>query len=865
MTRLRRDKYRHRSLLLAVFILLFGAGDGTARDIKTEKLLAGKNTAANLSATDPVVGYARHSQGNMQLIVRNNGTFGSEWDNVWDPLTGERWESCVYPKNSDLIYLYVCALWIGAVVGRDTLVSCGTEDMYCSYEFWPDVQPFGDPQYQSIDPTNQYYSEDAYSEQDIICEFTDTLVDLAFTNTWWCDGATPHTPLNIKVSQRSMAWSYDYADDFILFDYQIENIGTQRLSQVYMGIWLDGCAFHVTRAWYRYWTDDIVGFYRTHPAEGDCGFLDTINIAYHADNDGDPDEETGEFTDFSPKSVVGVRVVRTPADSLKYSFNWWIMNYDDPTRDFGPRQRGTPEDPFRDFGTRLGTPVGDENRYYILRHDEFDYDLLTVAVDHTDSGRGWLPPPEDAEIYATGFDIRYLLSFGPFDIDPGQKLPISFAWVGGENFHVNPTDFETFNPYLPGGFYNKLNFDEFARNSRWASWIYDNPGVDTDGDGDSGQYRVCCYDTTVTDTGLILSACDTTWYKGDGVPDFRGASPPPAPKIWIESQVGSLRIRFNGTISETTRDPFSGVPDFEGYRIYVGRDDRLPSLSVTASYDRENFNKYVWVATMDEFDLIDLPFTREELQQLYGDPIGIEGFEPLAYGRDNPYFHPQFPDSLFYFTAQDYNQSELGVTTPIRKVYPDQPYPTSLDLDSVQPDELTEEGYLKYYEYEFTLEHLLPTVPYYVNVTVFDFGSPRMDLDPLETSVLNGLEVGYALTPAEAVEEENLKVFVYPNPYRSDAQYEMEGFENRDGTEASDRMRRIHFANLPRVCKISIYSIDGDLVREIDHNYPEGGPQAMHDTWNLITRNTQAAVSGLYYWVVESDQGTQMGKLVIIR
>ena len=57
----------------------------------------------------------------------------------------------------------------------------------------------------------------------------------------------------------------------------------------------------------------------------------------------------------------------------------------------------------------------------------------------------------------------------------------------------------------------------------------------------------------------------------------------------------------------------------------------------------------------------------------------------------------------------------------------------------------------------------------------------------------------------------------------------------------------------------------GDLVRELDHNYPEGGPEAMHDTWNLITRNTQAAVSGLYYWVVESDQGTQMGKFVIIK
>ena len=38
-----------------------------------------------------------------------------------------------------------------------------------------------------------------------------------------------------------------------------------------------------------------------------------------------------------------------------------------------------------------------------------------------------------------------------------------------------------------------------------------------------------------------------------------------------------------------------------------------------------------------------------------------------------------------------------------------------------------------------------------------------------------------------------------------------------------------------------------------------------YDSWNLITRNTQLTVSGLYYWVVESPDGsTQMGKLVII-
>jgi hypothetical protein len=115
------------------------------------------------------------------------------------------------------------------------------------------------------------------------------------------------------------------------------------------------------------------------------------------------------------------------------------------------------------------------------------------------------------------------------------------------------------------------------------------------------------------------------------------------------------------------------------------------------------------------------------------------------------------------------------------------------------------------------------------------------------------------------VEAYNLDVYVYPNPYRVDAGYTEDGYENRKANVIADRARRIHFANLPNVCIISIYTPDGDLVRKLRHNYPEGGPEAMHETWDLINRNVQAVESGLYYWVVESDQRTQIGKLVIIK
>jgi hypothetical protein len=54
-------------------------------------------------------------------------------------------------------------------------------------------------------------------------------------------------------------------------------------------------------------------------------------------------------------------------------------------------------------------------------------------------------------------------------------------------------------------------------------------------------------------------------------------------------------------------------------------------------------------------------------------------------------------------------------------------------------------------------------------------------------------------------------------------------------------------------------------VRQIEHDADPNDPTSSHETWNLITRNTQMVVSGLYYWVVEAEDGqTQIGKLVII-
>jgi hypothetical protein len=522
----------------------------------------------------------------------------------------------------------------------------------------------------------------------------------------------------------------------------------------------------------------------------------------------------------------------------------------------------------------------------------------------------WLPPPPEwAGIWASGIDVRYLLSFGPFDVEPGQTLPISLAYVCGDNFHTDPDNFGNL-PDNPDAWFENVNFDTLGINSTWADWVYDNPGVDTDSDGYWGEFTVCnltddsTIDSCIVDTVVITefdtafdSTCyityelaDTVWRKGDGVPDFRGATPPPAPSTYsydgrrgmrVEPIDGGVRVLWNGARTETTRDVFSRELDFEGYRVWIARDDRVSSYSVASSYDIEDFNRWEW-SEVSGFTLEQSPFTLEQLRCRYGSSCDDENWHPSQFTRVRPLIVPGAPgesDSVFYFEPQDFNRSILGndpvgATTEIKKVYPDAPRPPVFDPDSIRilfPDVadslyLTDEGFIKHFEYEYTFTNLLPTVPYWINVTAFDYGSPQSGLAALETTPTLLPLVTYASPTWEHVAATGQEVYVYPNPYRMDEEYREHGFEDRERTQLpEDKTRNVHFANLPPKCVIRIFSLDGDLVREIDHNLDPADPLANHDSWNLITRNTQLAVSGLYYWTVEDDSGrTQIGKLVLI-
>jgi hypothetical protein len=187
--------------------------------------------------------------------------------------------------------------------------------------------------------------------------------------------------------------------------------------------------------------------------------------------------------------------------------------------------------------------------------------------------------------------------------------------------------------------------------------------------------------------------------------------------------------------------------------------------------------------------------------------------------------------------------------------------------DSLTADDYTADSLLKFYEYEMVIPNLLPSVSYFVSVTAFDFGSPPSGLQALETSKMDDIQTVYPYINPGDEDESNRKVYVYPNPYRFDGNYRSQGLEShgRDD-DFVDRVRQVHFNNLPHKCTIRMFTLDGDLIREIDHDKTPDDPTSHHDTFSLINRNGMIIVSGLYYWTVESPDGkVQIGKLAVIQ
>lgn len=175
------------------------------------------------------------------------------------------------------------------------------------------------------------------------------------------------------------------------------------------------------------------------------------------------------------------------------------------------------------------------------------------------------------------------------------------------------------------------------------------------------------------------------------------------------------------------------------------------------------------------------------------------------------------------------------------------------------------------YHYKFEVNNLLNGWQYLFSVTAFDKGDPENNLESLESSSLASLN--RILPGTLPNNNDQAEVGVYPNPYYGNAYWD-------GGTE---RLRKIYFYNLPSECQITIYTLSGDIVKRIDHNYNSNGSdikwfqtyasdgkQVMtggEDVWDLLSDNDQAIATGLYLFTVKDTNNGEIkrGKFLIIK
>ena len=216
--------------------------------------------------------------GNIGITVTNFGVIGHGF-RLWP-----QQPSMQYPKGSWIEHLFVGGLWVG--IGSDgagggTRVTTGAVDVSslrsgvaAGFEFTTGVDSRVIE--RSSLPDNAFYDPNAVSHQDFIADFTDA----STTNPNQNNEIIPdHSPIGINVHMEAYAWNFSFADNFVIFNYTIKNINSYSIDSVYVSLWADLVVRNT------HITPPTVGspFY----SHGGLGYIDTLNLGYAYDYDGD--------------------------------------------------------------------------------------------------------------------------------------------------------------------------------------------------------------------------------------------------------------------------------------------------------------------------------------------------------------------------------------------------------------------------------------------------------------------------------------------------------------------------------------------------------------------------------------------------
>ncbi len=723
----------------------------------------------------------------------------------------------------------------------------------------------------------------AISQQMFACELRDDTDQAVNANF-----AEKHVPFGLLVRQSTYAFAVPGSNDFTAADFEIINQSGHMLDSMFVGFFVEQDVGPVQID--RYFSDDLP---EPRVPQGDFPEpLDSRDPRYHP-----------VLCPVDTIHVRGFSMVDDEGDmgrTIGGSSFLLLGHTTDPTGMKGPRRDG-----FRMFQAYLpGTPYaqGGQPTVDIERFEAMAQGGAGSPDTGIDPVTGLISRERPDE--STKTDYFSLCSVGPFlQVENGQKISIQIALAVQRCDYSKPLD-DPLDPSKP----NQERYRAMIENAREAQKTFrggyvappggfsapDSTGRETGliaelgeefeasdcRDDEAGQTR------TVSDDVVVWFDFDCnycTGVRGQLLRSWVAAAPPPNPALRLTPANERVILEWDN-LSETTIDPSSGEYDFKRYRIWKAANYTRP---VGSSGPAEE----LW-ALLAEFTFFDELSPLIDSVDTSTPPDGI----PDAQEHTAPVLlNVQSGERLFPRDIAPCHEDAVLVDGKCR----DQTDPDGPPLLATTPDNTlySNPAARRYLDYSTGLRNPTPRVDNNYQTAKYPIGRYRYE-DP---QVLNGFIYFYSVTGKDSTgqrdatggrgtlaEQEGRRsatenqgvipqtavaaasggaVYVVPNPYRGRSQWDLT-------PSASDPTgTHIDFFNMPSgAWTLRIFTISGDLVITIraEDVQPNGKPQRENAedgqaTWNLISRNGQDVVSGIYMFSVEADGETSRGKFVVIR
>ncbi|MTI87261.1 MAG: hypothetical protein FH748_04755 [Balneolaceae bacterium] len=473
---------------------------------------------------------AQTEVGTIGLSITNFGTIGKP-DVRNNPEGGF---SMRFPASTGTEHLFEAGIWIGALYNNSQLrvstSSVTTPGGYSrgssGFEFTANSLILR----RSSNPEDEFFSNSAVGEEDIIAEFTDRRRDINGTPI-----SNHDTPLYADVRLESYNWGFPFTENFSIIKYEITNNSGVHASpapwdSVFVGTYADLVVRNVNT------TKESGGAFFN---KNGIGYLDSLYTTYAFDA-GSSDNPS--INTYGAISIIGA----------EYGGDFYHPSNTDHLISEG-KQAPMVDPSYWLFSSGTGVydaPGNDLDRYTRMAEK--------FPLDSSRTGNQTIREELRTDGQSGNGNYITSLHIGPFPrVEPGETITIYFAYSAV----LKPDEFQGLTGKATDNEESRKNLVKtinsvnrvFKGEDKNGNGELD-PGEDTDNDGELTRYLF--------------------------------PTPPDNPKVKVKLTAGKASIYWDRTAEESV-DRVSGEQDFEGYRIYSSElgTDINPNTRLIREFD----------------------------------------------------------------------------------------------------------------------------------------------------------------------------------------------------------------------------------------------------------------------------------------